>query len=54
MTARIADEYKIGSYVIIPVGTGGYRLNDEGYATLSVRVLKLSQRGHYLKNLTFY
>lgn len=43
MSARIADEYKLGSYVIVAVGTAGHRLNDEGYATLSVRVLKLSR-----------
>jgi len=45
MTARNADESKLGSYVIIPVGTGGHDFKAEGYATLVVRNQKLSRKG---------
>jgi hypothetical protein len=45
MTARNADEYKLGSYVIVLVGTSGYGLKTEGYATSVVRELKLSWKG---------
>jgi len=45
MAARNADESKLGSYVIIPVGTGGQDFKTEGYATLVVRSRKLSHKG---------
>lgn len=48
MTARTADESKLGSYVIVPVGTGGYGLKIEGYATSIVRELKLLCEGYNL------
>ena len=45
MTARNADEYKLGSYEIVAVGTAGYDFKTEGYATLVVRNQKLSYKG---------
>ena len=53
MTARIADESKLGSYVKVVVRTAGQDFKTEGYATLVVRSQKPLQGGTRLKNPTF-